>query len=153
MSKTEARAWRRPALQFPTGITLSFSKLKSNPSASVSTKKKALMADPSERFRTTKDLTLAEKGPFVLLEFSVRHLWVTWDVLTIRIGGIPTVDERVWHGDDDRQLLPQEGREGRACTESGRPLLDVDVTDQSSWTLANRRSSMWVTESRFFSAM
>ena len=72
LAKTEARAWRRPALQFPIGITLSFSKLKSNPSASVSTKKKAMMADPSERFKSTKDLTMAEKGPYVLLEFSVR---------------------------------------------------------------------------------
>lgn len=29
------------------------------------------MADPGERFKTTKDLTMAEKGPYVLLEFSV----------------------------------------------------------------------------------
>lgn len=30
-----------------------------------------MMADPSEKFKTTKDLTLTEQGPFVLLEFSV----------------------------------------------------------------------------------
>ena len=72
MSKNEARAWRRPALQIPVGITVTFSKLKSNPSASVSSKKKAMMVDPSERFKTSKDLTMAEKGPFVLLEFSVK---------------------------------------------------------------------------------
>lgn len=71
LNKTEARAWRRPAMQFPVGIPISFSKLKSNPSASARTKRKALVADPSERFKTTKDLTMSEKGPYVLLEFSV----------------------------------------------------------------------------------
>ncbi|KAK8865758.1 hypothetical protein IAR55_000905 [Kwoniella newhampshirensis] len=73
LSKSEARAWRRPALQIPTGVYFSFSKLKSNPSASVSSKKKHMMADPSERFKTTKDLTMTEKGPFVLLEFSEEY--------------------------------------------------------------------------------
>ncbi|ORY20963.1 hypothetical protein BCR39DRAFT_554452 [Naematelia encephala] len=73
LTKTEARAWRRPALQFPAGVTLTFSKLKSNPSAAVSTKKKAMMADPAERFKTTRDLTVSEKGPFVLLEFSEEY--------------------------------------------------------------------------------
>ncbi|WWD18061.1 hypothetical protein CI109_102508 [Kwoniella shandongensis] len=73
LSKSEARAWRRPALQIPTGVTFSFSKLKSNPSASVSSKKKQMMADPSERFKSTKDLTMTEKGPFVLLEFSEEY--------------------------------------------------------------------------------
>jgi hypothetical protein len=59
-------------LQFPTGVSVSFSKLKTNPSASVSTKKKRMMTDPAERFKTSKDLSLSEKGPYVLLEFSVR---------------------------------------------------------------------------------
>jgi len=71
LSKAEARAWKRPPLQIPVGITLGFSRLKSNPSAVVSNKKKAMMVDPSEKFKTTKDLTMAEKGPYVLLEFSV----------------------------------------------------------------------------------
>lgn len=31
------------------------------------------MADPSERFKTTKDLTMSEKGPCVLLEFSEEY--------------------------------------------------------------------------------
>ncbi|WRT63957.1 uncharacterized protein IL334_000884 [Kwoniella shivajii] len=72
-TKSEARAWHRPALQFPTGVTFGFSKLKSNPSASVSSKKKQIVADPSERFKTTKDLTLTEKGPYVLFEFSEEY--------------------------------------------------------------------------------
>ncbi|WWC99494.1 hypothetical protein V866_006397 [Kwoniella sp. B9012] len=72
-TKSEARAWHRPALQFPTGVTFSFSKIKSNPSANVSSKKSKIVADPSERFKTTKDLTLAEKGPYVLLEFSEEY--------------------------------------------------------------------------------
>ncbi|WWC66567.1 uncharacterized protein I206_100470 [Kwoniella pini CBS 10737] len=72
-TKSEARSWHRPALQFPIGVTFSFSRLKSNPSAAVSSKKKQIVADPSERFKTTKDLTLAEKGPYVLLEFSEEY--------------------------------------------------------------------------------
>jgi 3-polyprenyl-4-hydroxybenzoate decarboxylase len=48
-------------------------KLKNNPSASVSSKKKQVLADPSERFKTTKDLTMSEKGPCVLLEFSEEY--------------------------------------------------------------------------------
>nr|XP_019049032.1 transcription initiation factor TFIID subunit 1 [Kwoniella bestiolae CBS 10118]OCF27962.1 transcription initiation factor TFIID subunit 1 [Kwoniella bestiolae CBS 10118] len=72
-TKSEARAWHRPALQFPTGVTFSFSKIKSNPSAAVSSKKNKIVADPSERFKTTKDLSLAEKGPYVLLEFSEEY--------------------------------------------------------------------------------
>ncbi|WWC86076.1 uncharacterized protein L201_000947 [Kwoniella dendrophila CBS 6074] len=72
-TKSEARAWHRPALQFPTGVTFSFSKIRSNPSASVGSKKKQIVADPSERFKSTKDLTLAEKGPYVLLEFSEEY--------------------------------------------------------------------------------
>jgi hypothetical protein len=74
LSKAEARAWKRPPLQIPVGITLGFSKLKSNPKTVVSSKKKAMMVDPSERFKSSKDLTMAEKGPYVLLEFSVSHV-------------------------------------------------------------------------------
>lgn len=71
LTKPECRAWHRPALQIPVGITIAFTKLKSNPSAGISSKKKAMSLDPSERFKSTKDLTMAEKGPYVLLEFSV----------------------------------------------------------------------------------
>lgn len=71
LSKHEARAWKRPPLHFPVGVPLTFSKLRANPSASGSSRKK-LISDPSERFKSTKDLTLAEKGPYILLEFSVR---------------------------------------------------------------------------------
>ncbi|RXK42077.1 transcription initiation factor TFIID subunit 1 [Tremella mesenterica] len=73
LTKAEARSWRRPALQFPVGVTLTFSKLKSNPTATVSSKKKQILADPSERFKSTKDLTMTEKGPLVLLEFSEEY--------------------------------------------------------------------------------
>lgn len=71
LSKQEARAWKRPPIHFPVGVPITFSKLRSNPSAAGSSRKK-LISDPSERFKTTKDLTLAEKGPYILLEFSVR---------------------------------------------------------------------------------
>ncbi|WVR05721.1 hypothetical protein IAU60_002745 [Kwoniella sp. DSM 27419] len=73
LSKSEARSWHRPALQFPTGVTFTFSKLRSNPSAQVSSKKKQIVADPAERFKSTKDLTMSEKGPYVLLEFSEEY--------------------------------------------------------------------------------
>lgn len=56
-------------MQFPSGVWLGFHKLKPNPTSGI--RKKQAMADPSERFKTSKDLTLTEKGPFVLLEFSV----------------------------------------------------------------------------------
>jgi hypothetical protein len=74
LTKSEARAWKRPPIQIPVGVNLNFSRLKSNPNAAVSSKKKAMMVDPSERFKSTKDLTMAEKGPFVLLEFSVSTI-------------------------------------------------------------------------------
>lgn len=73
LSKAEQRSWKRPPIQFPIGIPLGFSKLRPNPISSSTSRKKAMMTDPSERFRTTKDLTMSEKGPYVLLEFSVSH--------------------------------------------------------------------------------
>lgn len=69
LGKNEARSWHRPVLSFPSNVWLSFSKLKSNPSSS--SRKNKTLTDPSELFKTTKDLSLTEKGPFVLLEFSV----------------------------------------------------------------------------------
>jgi hypothetical protein len=60
-------------MQFPIGVPIGFHKIKNNPSASVSSKKKQVMADPSERFKTTKDLTMSEKGPCILLEFSEEY--------------------------------------------------------------------------------
>ncbi|WOO83710.1 Putative transcription initiation factor TFIID subunit [Vanrija pseudolonga] len=71
LGKNEARSWHRPVLSFPSNVWLSFSKLKSNPSSS--SRKNKTMTDPSERFKTTKDLSLTEKGPFVLLEFSEEY--------------------------------------------------------------------------------
>ncbi|WVQ71168.1 hypothetical protein IAR50_000693 [Cryptococcus sp. DSM 104548] len=72
LTKSEARAWHRPPLQFPTGVTLTFSKLKHNVSAGANVKKKTV-SDPGEKFKTTKDLTLTEQGTFVLLEFSEEY--------------------------------------------------------------------------------
>ncbi|BEJ18121.1 hypothetical protein CspHIS471_0703980 [Cutaneotrichosporon sp. HIS471] len=70
LDKNEARMWHRTPLQFPSGVWNSFSKLKPNPNTQ---RKSRVMADPSERFKTTKDLSLTEKGPFVLLEFSEEY--------------------------------------------------------------------------------
>jgi hypothetical protein len=72
LSKSEARSWRRPALQFPVGVSITFSKLKSNKDAGRGKSSVRTAADMAERLRSTKDLTLSEKGAFVLLEFSVR---------------------------------------------------------------------------------
>ncbi|KAL7423762.1 hypothetical protein Q5752_001346 [Cryptotrichosporon argae] len=72
LTKAEARAWHRPALQFPAGVSFTFSKLKTNPTIK-SSKKKQAWQDPSEAFKTTKDLSMSEKGPFVLLEFSEEY--------------------------------------------------------------------------------
>jgi hypothetical protein len=71
LTKADQRSWKRPAMQFPVGISLSFTKLRSNPISSTSARKKAMSTNPSERFKSTKDLTMTEKGPYVLLEFSV----------------------------------------------------------------------------------
>jgi hypothetical protein len=59
-------------MQFPSGVTNTFHKLRPNPITGTSRKQQA-MADPSERFKTTRDLTLTEKGPCVLLEFSEEY--------------------------------------------------------------------------------
>jgi transcription initiation factor TFIID subunit 1 len=68
LSKTEARTWRRPPLQFPTGVPFTFSKVVRGAKVN----KKALVTDPSESFQTTKDLTMSvRRGSDVLLEFSV----------------------------------------------------------------------------------
>lgn len=66
LNKNEARTWHRTPLQFPNNVWLSFAKLKPNPNKS----KGKFVADPAERFKTTKDLSVTEKCPFALLEFS-----------------------------------------------------------------------------------
>ena len=66
------------------------------------------MADPGERFKTTKDLTLAEKGPYVLLEFSVgsdRQVHTCAN----NVGRVSAYHERLWNGHNDCELLPKEG--------------------------------------------
>lgn len=71
LTKADQRSWKRPSIQFPVGMELKFQKLRANPISSNTSRKKAMMTDPSERFKSTRDLTMAEKGPYVLLEFSV----------------------------------------------------------------------------------
>jgi transcription initiation factor TFIID subunit 1 len=75
LSKPEARTWRRPPLQFPTGVPFTFSKVVRGAKVN----KKALVTDPSESFQTTKDLTMSvRRGADVLLEFSVGHEGNHW---------------------------------------------------------------------------
>ena len=72
-----------------------------------------MMADPGERFKTTKDLTMAEKGPYVLFEFSVSFLRAPIGALKLAddVGRVPSHHERVRNGYDYRQLLPEKGRQ------------------------------------------
>ena len=65
------------------------------------------MADPAERFKSTKDLSMSEKGPYVLLEFSVRAAVFTSQntVLMDLTGGVPSDDVWLRDGDDHDQLL------------------------------------------------
>lgn len=70
LSKPEARTWRRPPLQFPTGVPFTFSKV----IRGAKVNKKALVTDPSESFQTTKDLTMSvRRGADILLEFSEEY--------------------------------------------------------------------------------
>ncbi|KAJ1921004.1 hypothetical protein IWQ60_006856 [Tieghemiomyces parasiticus] len=66
LPKSELRAWHRPALRFPVGEDLTFAKLKAG-------KKKYRRKQGGEALKTTKDLTLKDTTPFILLEYAEEH--------------------------------------------------------------------------------
>lgn len=72
LSKPELRSFHRLAIQFPTNIHLSFSKVKSAKKKKDKTGRK-LKKDSvgAEAFRSMGDLSLSQTGNFVLFEFSV----------------------------------------------------------------------------------
>lgn len=73
LTKTEARSFHRPAMQFPINIPLSFSRLERAAGAVKGKKDKRKNKDADEVLRSTRDLTLKEQGGFVLYEYSEEH--------------------------------------------------------------------------------
>jgi transcription initiation factor TFIID subunit 1, fungi type len=71
LAKQEARAFHRPALQFPLNIEFKFSKVRKAKKKDKNGKKVAKGGNPSERLQKTADLTLKDSANFVLLEYSV----------------------------------------------------------------------------------
>ncbi|KAJ1982768.1 hypothetical protein H4R35_000127 [Dimargaris xerosporica] len=65
LAKADLRSWHRPHLSFPLHEPMGFSKLKSS--------KKHKRKLGGQAFKTTKDLTLKDTTPFILLEFSEEH--------------------------------------------------------------------------------
>lgn len=75
LTKVEARSFHRPALQFLPNVQISFSKVRGAKRKKDRGGRKVSVhsADPSEALRYSKDITLKETGPFVLLEYSEEH--------------------------------------------------------------------------------
>lgn len=76
LTKSEARSFHRPAMQFPINIPLSFSRVQKagftgNNAAAKKDRKRNKDAD--EVLKSTRDLTLKEQGSFVLYEYSEEH--------------------------------------------------------------------------------
>lgn len=67
LSKHETRSWHRPAIQFPSGMTITFSRVRSSKRTKDGEKRSK---DPAEVLRSTRDLTLKDSGGFVLCEYS-----------------------------------------------------------------------------------
>ncbi|KAJ1980371.1 hypothetical protein H4R34_002484 [Dimargaris verticillata] len=65
LTKADLRSWHRPHLSFPLHEPVGFSKLK--------TSKKHKRKLGGQAFKTTRDLTLKDTTPFILLEFSEEH--------------------------------------------------------------------------------
>jgi transcription initiation factor TFIID subunit 1, fungi type len=74
LTKTQQRNWHRPKIRFQTDEVITFDGLKKKMESKKDKAARTLNKSPSEVMKTTRDLTLAEKGKFVLLEFSVS-IW------------------------------------------------------------------------------
>lgn len=70
LTKTEARSFHRPAMQFPINIPLTFSRVEK---AGGKKDKKRSSKDADEVLRSTRELTLKEQGAFILYEYSEEH--------------------------------------------------------------------------------
>ncbi|KAG1170192.1 hypothetical protein G6F70_008805 [Rhizopus microsporus] len=68
LSKAELRSFHRPLIQLPTNTDIHFSRVKANKKKRRD-KKKGYM----DVMRSTKDLTLKDSTPFVLMEYSEEH--------------------------------------------------------------------------------
>lgn len=72
ISKSDARSWHRPALQFPSNIKLTFNHVKSAKTIKDEVGRKlGKGGDIAEGLRKPGDLTLKDTSSFVLWEFSV----------------------------------------------------------------------------------
>lgn len=63
----DLRSYHRPAIRFPLNVDIRFSRVK------VFKKKKAKAKDPSELMKSTKDISLKDTCPYVLLEYSEEY--------------------------------------------------------------------------------
>ncbi|KAI9018032.1 hypothetical protein CLU79DRAFT_866433 [Phycomyces nitens] len=68
LSKAELRSFHRPMMQLPVGSDILFSRVRVSKK-----KKKDKKKGPPEVLRTTKELTLKDNSPFVLMEYSEEH--------------------------------------------------------------------------------
>ncbi|OAD71222.1 hypothetical protein PHYBLDRAFT_126021 [Phycomyces blakesleeanus NRRL 1555(-)] len=67
LSKAELRSFHRPMMQLPVGSDIIFSRVRVS-----KRKKKDKKKGPPEVLRTTKELTLKDNSPFVLMEYSPK---------------------------------------------------------------------------------
>ncbi|KAG0164678.1 hypothetical protein DFQ30_009546 [Apophysomyces sp. BC1015] len=68
LSKAELRSFHRPLLQLPVGSDIQFSRIKISKK-----RKKDKKKGYADAMRSTKDLSLKDNSPFVLLEYSEEH--------------------------------------------------------------------------------
>lgn len=71
LTKTEARSFHRPAMQFPINIPLTFSRVEK--AGGKKDRKRSAKENADEVFKSTRDLTLKEQGPFILYEYSEEN--------------------------------------------------------------------------------
>ena len=71
LSKHETRSWHRPAIQFPSNIPITFSKVRSSKKSKDGEQRRS--KDPTEVLRSTRDLTLKDASGFVMCEYSEEH--------------------------------------------------------------------------------
>ena len=72
LSKTEARDFHRPGIQFPSNIPLRFSKVRKENRRKDEAKSRS-KKDVSQLIKSTRDLTLKDTSSFVLYEYSEEY--------------------------------------------------------------------------------
>lgn len=72
LTKTEARDFHRPGIQFPSNVPLRFSKVRKEKRRKDESRPRS-KKDVSQLLRSTRDLTLKDTSPFVLYEYSEEY--------------------------------------------------------------------------------